>query len=216
MTALSSPHGMTLVRKAGSVNWRFIDWIWTVRGSVPLAPGQSAHEAFASLDPLFRVGGTTYDRSGDTLTFRKQDQAAQDKMSIFDSGVLLIEGGALRYRMFSRMLLFCFIMPFVFVGFGQLTVAIGKLEQPSAEEAAAAAKKAEKKDVVRAQNPIDKWLGAPAPDKPKKDAPPKKNNKHSPTTAYVLAGIFAALYLIGRILEDRLVRSLFRKRLNAA
>ena len=61
-------------------------------------------------------------------------------------------------------------------------------------------------------NPIDKALGAPAPEKPDKK---KKDDddKPSPTPAYVFAAIFAVLYVVGRILEDRLVKSLFRKRL---
>src|SRR5688572_3129530 len=66
---------------------RFIDWIWNIRGSLALAPEQSSDEAFGRLDPLFRQTGTRHDRTNDTLTFRKTDQAAQDKMSIFDRGV---------------------------------------------------------------------------------------------------------------------------------
>ena len=69
----------------GRVNLRFIDWIWHIRGSVPLAPGQSSDEAFDRLDPLFRVRDTHHDRAHDALTFRKSNQAPQDKMSIFDA-----------------------------------------------------------------------------------------------------------------------------------
>jgi hypothetical protein len=50
---------------------RLIDWIWTVRGSLPLAPGQSGDEAFARLDPLFREPGTTRRREGDAMAFQK-------------------------------------------------------------------------------------------------------------------------------------------------
>jgi hypothetical protein len=53
------------------------------------------------------------------------------------------------------------------------------------------------------------------PEKPKKDG--KKSDeddkKPSPTAAYVFAAIFATLYVVGRILEDRLAKSLFRKKL---
>lgn len=66
------------------------------------------------------------------------------------------------------------------------------------------------------QNPIDKALGAPAPEKPKKDGAGKSeedDKKPSPTSAYVFAAIFAALYVVGRILEDRLVKVLFKKSL---
>ncbi len=201
------------------MNLRFVEWIWHIKGNLPLAPGQSAEDAFDRLDPLFRERGTTSERVGTTLTFTKKDQGAQDKMSIFDGGILRIEqGGAgpvLRYYLASRALLFCFLAPLLFVGFGQLTVAIGNLETPAKEEAAAKADKDE--DAVKPQNPIDKFLGAPAPEKPKKDPADKAkkdDKKHSPTAAYVFAAIFAALYMIGRILEDRLIRSVFRKALH--
>lgn len=197
------------------MNLRFFDWIWHIRGSLPLTPGQTSDEAFGRLDPLFREAGTSRERSGDTLTFRKRDQAAQDKMSVFDSGVLRIEqaagGQVLRYRMASKALLFCFLAPLLFLVFAQFTVALGKLEKPAA---AAADKQPKKPEVVPALNPIDQALGAPAPEKPKKDKaedPAKK--KHSPTPAYVFAGIFSALYIVGRMLEDRLAKVLFRKKL---
>jgi len=198
------------------MNRRFIDWIWHIRGSLALAPRQSSDDAFSRLDPLFHQGGTSHDRTNDTLTFRKQDQAAQDKMSIFDGGILRIENGAggsvLHYHLTSRALLFCFLAPLLFLAFAGATIAIGKLEKSSAD-AAEASKKAEKKDVELPQHPIDKALGAPAPEKPKKDKSEEDDKKHSPTAAYVFAGIFATLYVVGRILEDRLVRSLFKKKL---
>ena len=202
---------------------RFIDWIWHIRGTLALAPEQSGDEAFDRLEPLFGESGTSHQRSGDTLTFRKRDQAAQDKMSVFDGGVLQIERGAagpvLHYHLTSRALLFCFLAPLLFLAFGQLTVALGKLEKPAAEAGKDGAKKDEKKPEV-ALNPIDKFLGAPEPEKPdakKKDDKDKgSDKKHSPTSAYVFAGIFATLYLVGRILEDRLVRKLFRKKLVGA
>jgi hypothetical protein len=205
----------TLVNRP-SVIAKLFDWIWHVKGSLPLRAEQSSDEAFARLDPLFRQPGTSHERIGDTLTFRKKDQAAQDKMSVFDDGVLRIthdaRGSVLHYRMSSRILLFCFLAPLLFVGFGQLTIAIGKLEGPSTQ--AADKKKPDEKKVLP-QSWIDKALGAPAPEMPKKDtaAEKKEDKKHSPTTAYVFAGIFAALYVVGRILEDRLIRGLFRKSL---
>ena len=166
------------------MNRRFIDWLWHVRGSLPLAPGQSRDDAFGRLDPLFREAGTSHDRTDDTLTFRKKGQGAQDRMSIFDGGVLQIRKGAaglvLHYHLSSRALLFCFLAPLLFLAFGQITVGIGKLEKASADAAAKSgkasdAKKAEKKDVALPQNPIDRALGAPAPEKPKK--PQKKPEK---------------------------------------
>ncbi len=205
------------------MNLRFIDWIWCIRGSVPLAAGQSGDDAFDRLAPLFRKQGTTHERSGNTLTFRKKDQAAQDSMSIFEGGVLQIEsgagGGMLRYVMTSRALLFCFLAPLLFLGFAQLNITLGKMDKQATEAAKkagkdpAAKKKAEEKKEIKL-HPLDKALGAPEPEKPKKDGKDKKEDKKfSPTSGYVFAGIFAALWLIGRLLEDWLVRRLFRKTL---
>jgi hypothetical protein len=199
------------------VNLRFIDWIWHVRGSLALAPGQSGDDAFDRLDPLFRQTGTSHERTRETLTFSKKDQPAQDKMSVFDTGVLQIEKGAtgpvLRYHLTSRILLFCFLAPLLFLAFGQLTIVVGKFQKPAAE-AADKAKKADEKKAQLPQNPIDKALGAPAPEKPKKDGKDKdKDKKPSPIPAYVFAAIFATLYVVGRIFEDRWVRALFKKRL---
>jgi hypothetical protein len=202
------------------VNLRFIDWIWHVRGQLVLVPTQSSDEAFDRLTPLFLASGTSHERTNDTLTFRKKDQAAQDKMSVFDGGALTIErSGAepvLRYDLISRALLFCFLAPLLFLAIAGATIVIARYDHPPAEEAK---KKDKKKDEVQQMNPIDKFLGAPAPEKPKKNktAAEKKadedKKKPSPTSAYVFAGIFAALYVIGRILEDRLIKGLFRKRL---
>ncbi|GAC1404344.1 MAG: hypothetical protein NVSMB69_02040 [Novosphingobium sp.] len=204
------------------MNARYIDWIWHVRGNVALAPGQTIDQAFGALDPLFREPGTSHDRDVETLTFRKKGQAAQDKMSVFDAGVLRIESGmagaVLHYHLISRALLLCFLAPLLFLGFAQLTILVGNLDKASAQAAgkdAKSAKKDDKKDVALPFNPIDKFLGAPAPEKPKKDGKDKDSGKKKPsaTAAYVFAGIFAALYLIGRVLEDKLVKRLFRKRL---
>lgn len=206
---------------------RFIDWIWHIRGSLSLAPGQSGDDAFDRLDPLFRQSGTSHERTDDTLVFRKKDQAAQDKMSIFDGGVLKVESGpagpVLRYHLTSRALLFCFLAPLLFLSFAGLNIAIGTFQKPDSEAASKAEKeKAEKEKATPPMNPIDKFLGAPAPEKPKdkKDKKGEKDKaddkKPSPTPAYVFAGFFAILYVVGRILEARLIRSLFRKTLLGA
>lgn len=205
------------------MNLRFIDWIWHVRGSLTLAPAQSGDDAFDRLDPLFRQSGTTHERTTDRLTFRKRNQAAQDKMSIFDSGVLRIErsaaGTVLRYHLISRALLFCFLAPLLFLGIAQLTIALDKGQKPSSEAAGTSGKAAgaaKKPATVVPMNPIDTMLGAPAPEKPGKDGadmPGKRGKKPTPTPAYVFAAIFATLYGVGRILEDRLAKALFRKRL---
>lgn len=206
---------------------RFIDWIWRIRGSLALAPGQSVDDAFDKLAPLFRQTGTSHERTNDTLTFRKKDQAAQDKMSVFDGGVLQIEksaaGSVLRYQLSSRMLIFCFLAPLLFLGFAQLTIAANTLGKPSTQaadksgKASDASKKPAKKDAAVPMNPIDKALGAPAPEKPKEDkGKGEKDKSPSPTPAYVFAAIFAVLYVVGRILEDRLVRTLFKKSLRGS
>ena len=126
------------------MNLRFIDWIWHVRGSLPLAPGQSAPDAFDRLDPLFRQTGTSHQRSGDVLTFTKKDQAAQDKMSVFDGGALRVvkdsAGAVLRYDLISRALLFCFLAPLLFLAIGQFTVVIAKFDKPPQEAAKIPAK----------------------------------------------------------------------------
>lgn len=202
------------------MNVRFIDWIWHVRGSLALAP-EHCDDALDRLDPLFRQSGTSHERTGDTLTFRKRDQAAQDKMSVFDGGVLRIENGAggavLRYNLTSRALLFCFLAPLLFLAFAQLTILAGDLQKPAAEDTAKK-EKAEKPEVP--MNPIDKALGAPAPEKKDKDKDKskdkEKDKKPSPTPSYVFAGIFAALYVAGRLIEDRMVRGLFRRSLAGA
>lgn len=210
-----------LAEKDDRMNLRLIDWIWRIRGSVDLAPDQTSDDAFDRLGPLLRQSGTSHERTNDTLTFRKKDQTAQDKLSIFDGGVLCVEHGStgpvLRYQLTSRALLFCFLAPLLFVGLAQLTIITAKHPNPSTE-AADKAKKAAKKAVVP-MNAFDKAMGAPAPEKPGKDAARKaeeRKKKPSPTNAYVFAAIFAALYVVGRILEERLVKSLFRKLLLGA
>lgn len=205
---------LPLTNSAGTqMNTRFIDWIWNVRGSLPLPKGQSGEEALAQLSPLFLEPYTWHDRSGDTLTFTKTDPAAQDKMAVFDRGVLKVDSGAgdgvLHYHLTSRFLLFSFLAPLLFLFFGQLAIWTAKPE-PTPAEAAAKAKEAAAKPLPQL-HPIDKFLGAPAPEKPKAGEPSRR--KPSSTAAYVLAGIFAALYVIGRILEAWLVKRLFLRRL---
>ena len=195
------------------MNLRFINWIWHVRGSLALPPGQSGDEAFGRLDSLFREEGTVHQRTGGTLNFSKKNQAAQDRMSIFDRGILRIEnsvaGSSLHYCLTSRALLFCFLAPFLFLAIAQLTIFVDKLDKPKLEPA--------KKSAIVQMNPIDKALGAPEPDpEPTSDAErllKAEEKKPSPTAAYVFAGIFTLLYVVGRFLEDRLIKALFRKSL---
>jgi hypothetical protein len=194
------------------LNLRFIDWIWHVRGSLALAPGQSSAEAFNKLEPLFAAAGTSHRRTPAELNFVKKNQAAQDKMSVFDGGALRIDQGAtgpvLRYHLTSRALLFCFLAPLLFLALAQLTLVVTRLDKTP--------HKAEPPPKVMPMNRLDKLLGAPAPEPPKKDEgadPEGGGKKPTPTAAYIFAGIFTVLYIVGRILEARLVKTLFRKRL---
>jgi len=220
------------------VNRRYIDWIWHIRGSVALGPGQSGNDAFERLSPLFRERDTIHDQRGNTLTFRKENQAPQDKMAIYDEGVLRIEhgpaGAVLRYDLVSRALLYCFLAPLLFLTLAGITTGINMIDKPTAEEIAKEKKEREEREkryYARPQNPIDKFLGAPAPEKPKTEEEKKKEaeekrakgedvededepgDRHSPVPAYVFAGIFAALYIGGRILEAWLIRRRFRAHL---
>lgn len=201
------------------MNHRLVRWIWQVRGSLALPPGQTSDEVFARLDPLFREAGTTRQRDGSQLRFRKRDQAAQDRLAVFDGGELRVERGAdapvLRYHLTSRALLFCFLAPLLFLGVARLTIVVGEYNKPTAAEIAAKEKREEAKARLP-MSPIDRFLGAPAPEKPKKkDAKGKDDeDKPRPTAAYVFAGIFSVLYLVGRIGQARLVRRLFTARLS--
>lgn len=87
------------------------------------------------------------------------------------------------------------------------TVAPGKFDEPAAEAAGRAAK-AQK---ALPQNPIDKALGAPAPEEPKRDGEEEQDRKSSPTAAHVFAAMFAALYVAARFIESRRVHSLLRQ-----
>lgn len=226
MTSLSASVGETLPTTSdkGSL-LRWFTWIWHIRGEVALPAGQSSDEAFARLDPLFAHSGTTHARMGDVVKVTKRDQLAQDPLSIVDSGTLRIEpadgGAVLRYHLVSRALLYCFLAPLLFLAIGQLTVFLGTLEKPKAEE------KSKKDDAKKGEiqlNPVDKFLGAPAPEKPKdekKDAKDKKKDGDeekdgfSPTAARVFAGIFAALWLLGRLLEPWLIKRQFKRSLES-
>lgn len=199
------------------MNLRYIDWIWRVKGSLPLQPSQSATQAFGKLESLFEEKNTTYRIDGDTLTFTKKNQLPQDKMSIFDNGSLRVSGGVLRYDMMSRALLACFLAPLLFFALGRIGVAVDEWRNPP-EVVKAKAEAAKKRSRVKADevpmNPVDKFLGAPQPDKKKGgDQIGKRNRKPSMTTAYVIMGVFFALWIGGRILEHRLIHLRFRKRL---
>jgi hypothetical protein len=197
-----------------------IDNIWRVRGAVPVDPALSPEEAFARIDPLLRTPGTTLTTEGGALIYSKHNPAAQDKLATFTRGRIWIEragaGAVLRFDLFSHALLLCFLAPLLFLGFAQMAIAINAWEASGTEASEKAAKEDEKKPpVVKELHPLDKFLGAPAPEDPskkKKDEKKEEEGRHSPDEGYVLAGIFAAIYLVGRWLEPFLLR----RRLRAA
>lgn len=200
------------------MNIPLIDRIWRVRGEVPLALPLSADEAFARLDPFLQTPGTTYAVEGDRLTYTKRNPAAQDKLATFTRGTLQVEqrsgGAVLRFDLFSHALLLCFLAPLLFLGFAQLAITANTWEKAGAEAAEEAKKDEDKPKPVKQLNPVDEFLGAPAPEDPnKKKDEEEDEGRHSPDEAYVLAGLFFVIYLVGRWLEPWLVRRRFRKAL---
>lgn len=196
----------------------YLDHIWRVRGAVPIDPALSPEEAFARLDPLLRTPGTELAVEGGTLTYAKHNPAAQDRLATFTRGRLWIEragaGTVLRFDLFSHALLLCFLAPLLFLGFAQLAVTLNAYEKSA--EAAETAKDKKKDDAkpkpVRKLHPVDEFLGAPAPEDPnkKKDKQDEDEGRHAPEPGWFLAGLFFALYLLGRWLEPWLVRRRFR------
>lgn len=196
----------------------FIEGIWRVRGEVPIDPSLTPDEAFARIDPLLRTPGTTLVAEGGVLTYSKHNPAAQDKLATFTRGRMWIEragaGAVLRFDLFSHALLLCFLTPLLFLGFAQLAITINKWESAAPE---AAEKKDDKPKPVKKLNPVDEFLGAPAPEDPnkKKKEEKKDEGRHSPDQGYFMAGLFAAIYLVGRWLEPWLVRRRLRAALAA-
>ncbi len=209
------------------MNLPYIERIWRISGSLPLEaqPGPWRRYSTSSIR-CSRPSGTSRSIAGDTLAFTKKNPLAQDKMSVFDRGQLKVGDAALTYWMTSKALLFCFLAPLLFLGFGQLTIVVGKIQKPTAEEAKKAEEKAKKDEEEKAAkplNPIDKFLGAPAPDKPegrrKEEGQGERQGKGPGALAHArlcLRGLFAALYLLGRWLEPWLIRREFRRRLEGA
>lgn len=204
------------------MNLPYIDRIWRIEGEIPLGQSLSADTVFERLDPLFQTPGTEVAREGETLSYRKRNPAAQDKLATFTRGNLQVGSRSsgetvLRFHLSSTALLLSFLAPLLFVGFGQLAELANSWEK-AAMEAAPEKDKEKDKDKpkpVPTLHPIDAMLGAPAPEDPnkKKDKDKDKDKDkgpHSPTPAYVLAGLFLAIYLVGRVLEPWLIRRTLR------
>ncbi len=176
---------------------------------------------------MFQTSGTVYAVDGDTLTYTKRNPAAQDPLATFTGGRLQLasqgRSSVLRYDLSSTALLLCLLAPLLFLGFAQIAVGLNAWEAASIEASKKAEKDDEKSKPAKQLNPIDAFLGAPAPEDPakKKDKEKEKDKdkdkgRHSPTPAYVLAGLFFAIYLVGRFLEPWLVRRRLRKALSPA
>ena len=72
------------------MNWHLIDWVWHVRGNLSLPVQQTNSEILGKIEPLFQEVGTTHELTNDGLVFSKKNQPSQDKMAVFDNGVLSI------------------------------------------------------------------------------------------------------------------------------
>ncbi len=197
----------------------YVDHIWRVRGAVPIDPAMTPEAAFARLDPLLRTPGTRLTVEGEALTYAKLNPAAQDKFATFTRGRLWIEragaGAVLRFDLFSPALLACFLAPLLFLGFAQAAVTINAWEKASEAAEKAKGKPADEKKQTKPVpklNPVDEFLGAPAPEDPAKKKKEEDEGRHAPEPGYFLAGLFFALYLLGRWLEPWLAR----RRLRAA
>ncbi|MDJ0977191.1 MAG: hypothetical protein QNI87_01505 [Erythrobacter sp.] len=206
----------------------YIDSVWRVKSSIELDEPFAASEVFGRLDPLLRTQGTEFTISGDTLTYQKTNPAAQDKLATFTAGTLSVvdHDGAkhLAYDVTSTALFLCFLAPLAFLAFGGFAWLINEIEKPAviAEMAEKEKEEAESEgeaDEVIELHWIDQLLGAPAPKQPGEEDQDKAaregredevEGNHSPTTAWVFAGIFFAIYAVGRVLEPYLLKRTFR------
>jgi hypothetical protein len=202
----------------------YAEKIWRVEDSLTLDEPLTPAEAFERLDPLFQTDGTRYAIEGDTLGYLKTNPRAQDKLATFTSGTLRVEqaagGTRLTYQTASTALLLCFLAPLLFLFFAQVMEAANQWERTKAEAAETTKPKKDSKDEAKDKpvpklHPIDVMLGAPAPkdpnaDKDKKDKKEEPKQKFKTTPAYVLAGLFFVIFLVGRVLEPWLLKRTFR------
>jgi hypothetical protein len=198
----------------------YVEKIWRTEGSLSIDDTLTPAEAFARLDPLFQTDGTQYAIEGDMLGYHKTNPRAQDKLTTFTSGTLRVEQAAgatrLTFQVASTALLLCFLAPLLFLGFAQVAGEINAYERAKAE---ASTKKDKKDQAEEKKKPqlhwIDQMLGAPEPKDPNADKDKKKEPKEKIRTmpAYVLAGLFFAIYLVGRFLEPWLLKRTLRQAL---
>lgn len=194
----------------------FIDRIWIARGTLELDELINAREAFGRLAPLFDPQEVELDSSGTRLSYRKANPEAQHKLATFSSGTLEFQTrddtARIAYRVRSPALLLTFLAPLLFLALGQAIVGIGMVNQ-----AVTAEEKEDEDEEPGELHWIDQMLGAPAPEKDEdndEEDDEEEDEDHSPLRAYGLAGVFALIYLIGRVLEPRLFRSTLSKALS--
>jgi hypothetical protein len=203
----------------------YVEKIWRIEDSLIVDEPLTPAEAFDRLDPLFQTDGTQYAIEDDRLGYLKTNPRAQDKLATFTSGTLQVEpapgGTRLSYQAASTALLLCFLAPLLFLFFAQVMETANQWERAKAEasEAAKKDKKDEAKDKpVRKLHPIDVMLGAPAPKDPNadkdKDKKKEPKDKFRTTPAYVIAGLFFVIFLVGRVLEPWLLKRTFRHALS--
>ena len=225
-------------RRKGKMQLRvpFVERIWRVNSSLTLDEPLEAHEVFEKLDPLFQEQGTQYSVEGDTLTYVKENPNAQDRLATFTSGTLRAEqtasGTRLSFSVASTALFLCFLAPLFFLAVGQFAYMINELEKPGLieKQAELEAEKEEweaKKEIE--YHWIDQLLGASKQQRSDEDEETKERREgaaregeeeedevegnHSPETAYVFAGIFFVIFLVGRVLEPYLLKRTFKAHL---
>ena len=203
-----------------------LDRIWRVKSAFTLDKPLVADDVFEKLSPLFQTQGTEVSLEGNTLTYSKKNPAAQDRLATFTSGTLQVnqtDGSTrLSYELGSTALFLCFLAPLFFLAFGQFATLINAIEKPAIEAEKA---QEERKRQEEAQKPIelhwiDTMLGVPEPEQPGEDGGDEKEREelegnHSPEMGYALAGIFCAIYGVGRMLEPYLVKRTFRAALRS-
>lgn len=206
----------------------FVDRIWRVRNSLPLEENLTASEVFDRMGPLFQTQGTHYDIVGDTLSYAKENPNAQDKLATFTHGTLQVvdagETRVLAYDLKSSALWICFLAPLLFVALGLMAMGLNALDPAEADRGRDGAEESKDKSEDRQLHWIDQMLGAPAPEtkeeKEQRKAEEAKENgeeegeggkeTHSYMPAFVIAGLFVIIYIVGRILEPYLIRRTFR------
>ena len=210
----------------------YLDRLWTARGQIDLVPPGAPATTFAQLAPLLAQSDTQVTIDGPKLSYVKDNPGAQDQLATFSRGEFEVCGTPdhprLTYRLVSPALMLVFLAPLFFLAIAQATEIVIALERPTVAEKAKMEKEKAKMEKKAAEegpaqlNPIDQWLGAPRPEtleekklrELEEETDETAGSDHSPGPAYVLAGIFAVLYLFGRWFEPFLVRRRLRTALH--